>query len=78
MDNEVARRVMLKKGLALSSLAAITSASWPLPALAQGEEMVRFTDVKGPIRTDPAEPGKMHVLDTRTIRMFLSFPWNCF
>jgi DMSO/TMAO reductase YedYZ molybdopterin-dependent catalytic subunit len=57
-------------GVALGGLAALTSATWPLPALAQGEELVPFTDATGPLRTDPAKPGGNHILDTRTISDF--------
>ena len=47
-----------------------TNATWPLPALAQGEELVPFTDATGPLRTDPSKAGSTHILDTRTISDF--------
>ena len=70
MENEIGRRDMLKKGLVLTGLAAMTSANWPLPALAQGEELVPFTDVPDSFKTGPPKPGAMHILDTRTISDF--------
>ena len=69
MGNEIGRREVLKKGFALTSLAAVT-AQWPMPALAQGEELVPFTDVPDSFKPGPAQPGAIHILDTRTIDTF--------
>ena len=70
MENEIERRDILKRGLVLTGLAALTSAQWPLPALAQGEELVPFTDATGPLRTGPPKPGENHIVDTRTLSDF--------
>jgi len=70
VEHELGRREMLKRGAAFTGLAALTAANWPLPALAQGEELVPFSDATDPLRTDPAKPGVNHILDTRTISGF--------
>lgn len=70
METEIGRRDWIKKSIALTGAAALMNAKWPLPALAQGEELVPFSDVSGPLRTDPPKPGQNHVLDTRTIDSF--------
>lgn len=70
MEQEIGRRDLLKQGLAVTGLAALSSAQWVLPALAQGEELVPFTDVTGPVRTDPSKAGETHILDTRNITSF--------
>ena len=70
MDNDIGRREVLKKGLALTGLAALTSAQWPLPALAQGEDLVPFTDIPDSFKPGPPKPGTTHILDTRTIDSF--------
>ncbi len=69
MANEIGRREILKKGLALTSVAAFT-AQWPLPALAQGEDLVPFTDVPESFKTTAPQPGAIHILDTRAIASF--------
>ena len=61
---------MLKKSVALSSIAAIASANWPLPALAADEELVPFTDNSDPPKTEPAQPGVVHKVDHRAIKDF--------
>lgn len=70
MANNIGRREAIKKGITLTGLAALASAQWPLPALALGEELVPFTDVPESFKPGPAEPGKTHILDTRTISSF--------
>jgi DMSO/TMAO reductase YedYZ molybdopterin-dependent catalytic subunit len=70
MEKEIGRRELLKKGAALSGLAALTTANWPLPALALGEELVPFTDTEQPINRDPAKAGVNHIVDTRTLDTF--------
>ena len=70
MEQEIGRRELLKQGAAITGLAALASVTWPLPALAQGEELVPFTDAPDPLRTDPAKPGTTHILDTRTVKDF--------
>jgi DMSO/TMAO reductase YedYZ molybdopterin-dependent catalytic subunit len=70
MDNEIGRREVLKKGLALTGFAALATAQWPLPALAKGEDLVPFTDVPDSFKPGPAEPNKTHIFDTRTLGSF--------
>ena len=56
-----------------TSVAAGTLASmpqWILPALAQGEELVLFTDMPEDYSRPPARPGAPHWLDTRMISDF--------
>jgi len=70
MAYDIGRREVIKKGITLTGLAALTSAQWPLPALAAGEELVPFTDVPESFNPGPAEPGKTHIQDTRAISSF--------
>ncbi len=70
MESDIGRREVLKKGLALTGLAALAGAQWPLPALAQGERLVSFTDIPASFKPGPPKPGAIHFLDTRTISSF--------
>ena len=70
MDSQLPRRAMIKKTAAISSAAAIAAANWPLPALADDEELVAFTDNTAPLKTEPAQPGVIHKIDTRTLTDF--------
>ena len=60
------RREVLKGGLALGGMAATASMPfWSKLALAQGEELVPFTDVPEGFTAPPVTPGSVHFLDTR-------------
>ena len=64
-----ARRNILKGALGTGALAA-GAASVPgfiFPALAQGEQLVPFTDVPDTFNARPARPNSTHWLDTREI-----------
>ncbi|MEO7135554.1 MAG: twin-arginine translocation signal domain-containing protein, partial [Vicinamibacterales bacterium] len=54
--NEINRRDVMKTGLAAAALGAMASFEWVLPAMAQGEVMVPFTDshVNPPFNPAPA------------------------
>ena len=63
------RRTAIKKTVN-ASLAAGAVASFPnfiLPALAQGEVLMPFSDMPADYRRGPARPGASHFLDTRMI-----------
>ena len=47
MSQKVSRRSVLKGGATMASLAAIGLMEWGMPALAQGEEVIAFTDLPG-------------------------------
>ena len=71
-DKKITRREAIKKTVN-TSVAAGTLASmpqWILPALAQGEELVLFTDMPEDYSRPPARPGAPHWLDTRMISDF--------
>ena len=60
MENQSTRREILKKGLAFAGLTALTIPEWALPALAQGETIVPFTDI-------PANANFAGAVDRRTL-----------
>jgi len=60
MPNQSTRRDVLKKGLALAGLTAFTIPEWALPAMAQGETLVPFTDI-------PANANFAAAVDRRTL-----------
>lgn len=66
MPKEISRRETLRRGLAATSLLALTVPDWAIPALAQGEREIAFTDVP-----DTYSPGdtttRIRSLDIRTI-----------
>lgn len=66
MPNEISRRETLRRGLAATGLLALTVPDWAIPALAQGEREIAFTDVP-----DTYSPGdtttRIRSLDIRTI-----------
>ena len=66
MPNQISRRETLRSGLAATSLLALTVPDWAIPALAQGEREIAFTDVP-----DTYSPGdtttRIRSLDIRTI-----------
>jgi DMSO/TMAO reductase YedYZ molybdopterin-dependent catalytic subunit len=65
------RRDILKTGLALGGIAATSSMPfWSQLALAQGEQLVPFTDVPETFAVPPVVPGSIHFLDTREIDSF--------
>lgn len=70
MSNELSRRQVLSKGMVLAGIAAVGVPEWAIPALAQGEELVPFTDVPADFTTNP-KPG-VRYLDTRKIESFLT------
>ena len=59
------RRDVLKSGLTLAALGAAGRPAWMLPALAQGETLVPFTDLPPSINLNPAPDRRL--LDVRTI-----------
>ena len=71
-DEKMNRRDAIKKtvnsGVALGAVASMPH--WILPALAQGEELVPFTDMPEDYSRGPARPGGTHFLDTRMIDDF--------
>jgi len=66
MIHEISRRTAIKGGAALVGLAALGTPVGILPALAQAEEVVPWTDV--PAEFNPAAGTGPHSLDTRTIQ----------
>ena len=70
-DRELDRREVLKSGVALGGLAATAGMPfWSKLALAQGEELVPFTDVPEGYAVAPKAPGAIHFVDTRYIDSF--------
>ena len=70
-ERETGRREVLKSGLALGGLAATAGMPfWSKLALAQGEELVPFTDVPEGYAVAPKAPGVTHFVDTRYIDTF--------
>jgi DMSO/TMAO reductase YedYZ molybdopterin-dependent catalytic subunit len=59
------RRDVLKSGLAVAGLGALGLPDWALPALAQGETLVPFTDIPETFTTTPS--ALVRVLDIRRI-----------
>lgn len=64
------RRTMLKRTATLG--AAATLPQWAMPALAQGEVLVPFSDMPADFSRGPALPGGTHFQDTRQISDFYS------
>jgi DMSO/TMAO reductase YedYZ molybdopterin-dependent catalytic subunit len=70
-QDDLQRRDILKRGLAVGAMAATSSMSfWSKFALAQGEVVVPFTDVPEAFRAPPVAPGGIHFLDTRNLDSF--------
>ena len=67
MASEMTRREVMKTGLAAAALGAAANFDWIMPALAQGEVVVPFTDshVNPPFNPNPAPDRRM--FDTRTL-----------
>lgn len=66
------RRALLKGALntGIVTLGALSVPHWMMPALAQGEVDVPFTDVPDTFNPQPVRPGAMHFQDTRRIGSF--------
>ena len=65
MPSHRSRRDILRGGLAVAGLGALGLPEWSLPALAQGETVIRFTDVSDNVRWEI--PPDRRTLDIRTI-----------
>ena len=65
MATQTTRRDMLKGSLALAGLSVLALPEWALPALAQGETVVPFTD--WPENFNPTPAPDRRLFDTRTI-----------
>jgi DMSO/TMAO reductase YedYZ molybdopterin-dependent catalytic subunit len=70
MANELSRREILRTGMTLAGVAVLGIPEWALPALAEGEDLIPFTDVPADFTTNP-KPG-VRYLDTRRIESFLT------
>ncbi len=68
------RRKLLKGAIntGLVAVGASTFPGWMMPALAQGEIEVPFTDVPDTFNPQPVRPGATHFQDTRKISSFYS------
>jgi DMSO/TMAO reductase YedYZ molybdopterin-dependent catalytic subunit len=64
MTKQSSRREILRGGLAVAGLSVFGIPEWALPALAQGEELVPFTDLP---ETFPQAGGERRILDIRKI-----------
>jgi len=65
MMNQSTRREILRGSLTLAGLSALGIPEWALPALAQGETVVPFTDLPENVRWET--PPDRRLLDVRTI-----------
>ena len=66
MGNDMTRREILRAGLAATSLLAIGVPEWAIPALAQGETLVPFTDI--PENFNPGNPtSPVRIYDIRKV-----------
>ena len=65
MPTEMNRRDVMKTGLAMAALGAAANFDWVLPALAQGETVVPFTEF--PPTFNPAPAVDRRLFDTRTL-----------
>jgi DMSO/TMAO reductase YedYZ molybdopterin-dependent catalytic subunit len=65
MKSERSRRDVIKGGLALAGLSVFGIPDWALPALAQGETVVAFTDIPDNVKWET--PPDRRLLDVRTI-----------
>jgi DMSO/TMAO reductase YedYZ molybdopterin-dependent catalytic subunit len=63
--NEMSRREVMKTGLAAAALGAAANFDWILPALAQGETVVPFTDSHQNFNPNPAPDRRL--FDTRAL-----------
>ena len=65
MTNQPSRRDIVRGGLALAGLGMLGIPEWALPALAQGETLVPFTDLPATVNTVPAADRR--IIDIRKI-----------
>jgi DMSO/TMAO reductase YedYZ molybdopterin-dependent catalytic subunit len=65
MQNQPTRRDILRQSLVAAGLGLVGVPEWVLPALAQGETVVPFTDVPSDVKFERPPDGRM--LDVRTI-----------
>jgi DMSO/TMAO reductase YedYZ molybdopterin-dependent catalytic subunit len=65
MTSQRSRRDVIKGGLAVAGLSVFGVPDWVLPALAQGETVVAFTDIPDNVKWDT--PPDRRLLDVRTI-----------
>src|SRR5688572_12727425 len=65
MRKQTTRREILKRSLAVAGLGVLGTPDWALPALAQGETLVPFTDLPANANFVPAPDRRL--LDIRTI-----------
>jgi len=65
MSMQHSRREVLRGGLAVAGLGVLGIPDWALPALAQGETLVPFTDIPDNVRWDT--PPDRRLIDLRTI-----------
>jgi DMSO/TMAO reductase YedYZ molybdopterin-dependent catalytic subunit len=65
MTNQPSRRDIVRGGLALAGLGMLGIPEWALPALAQGETLVPFTDLPPAVNTTPAADRR--IIDIRKI-----------
>jgi DMSO/TMAO reductase YedYZ molybdopterin-dependent catalytic subunit len=63
--SEMNRRDVMKSGLAMAALGAASNFDWVLPALAQGETVMRFTEF--PPTFNPAPAVDRRLFDTHTL-----------
>jgi len=63
--SSTSRRTILKGGLAAAGLAAFGIPEWAVPALAEGETLVPFTDIPANFATNPSDV--VRVLDIRKL-----------
>ena len=63
--SEMNRRDVMKTGLAMAALGAAANFEWVLPALAQGETVMPFTEF--PPTFNPAPAVDRRLFDTRTL-----------
>src|SRR6266513_885439 len=65
MSIQTSRRDVLRGSVALAALSAFGIPEWAMPALAQGETVVPFTDIPENVRWET--PPDRRLLDVRTI-----------
>jgi len=65
MTTDSSRRDILRRGLVVTGLSVVGVPDWVLPALAQSETVVPFTDMPENVRWDT--PPDRRLLDIRTI-----------
>ncbi len=70
MHEELDRRAVLKGAVTLGGLAALGVPLWSMPALAQGEEMVPFTDIPSSFKPGVTGGTGLYYSDTREIDSF--------